>query len=103
MYLGKLVEVGGTDAIISRPRHPYTQALRSAVPIATPGMKKQRTILQGDVPSPVAPPSGCRFRTRCPIAQPACADAIPPLREIAPGQWVACHFAEETATGSGGS
>jgi len=96
MYLGKLVELGDTDVIITRPRHPYTQALRSAVPIPTPGLKKQRTVLMGDVPSPVAPPSGCRFRTRCPIARPACADEIPPLREIDPGHWVACLYAEET-------
>jgi oligopeptide transport system ATP-binding protein len=96
MYLGKLVEVGDTTTITTRPRHPYTQALRSAVPIPMPGMKQQRTVLEGDVPSPVAPPSGCRFRTRCPVARPDCADAIPPLREIEPGQWVACHYAEET-------
>jgi oligopeptide/dipeptide ABC transporter ATP-binding protein len=102
MYLGKLVEVGDTDAITNRPRHPYTQALRSAVPIPMPGMQKQRTVLEGDVPSPVAPPSGCRFRTRCPIARPNCADAVPELREIMPGQWVACHYAEETASVSGG-
>jgi len=96
MYLGKLVELGETDVITNRPRHPYTQALRSAVPIPTPGLKKERTVLMGDVPSPVAPPSGCRFRTRCPIARPDCADAIPPLREIDPGHWVACFYAEET-------
>jgi len=96
MYLGKLVELGDTDTITNRPRHPYTQALRSAVPIPMPGMKQQRTVLEGDVPSPVAPPSGCRFRNRCPIARADCADAIPPLREIEPGQWVACHYAEET-------
>jgi oligopeptide transport system ATP-binding protein len=102
MYLGKLVEVGDTDTITNRPRHPYTQALRSAVPIAMPGMKQQRTVLEGDVPSPVAPPSGCRFRTRCPIARPDCADSIPQMREIEPGQWVACHYAEVTANVSGG-
>jgi oligopeptide transport system ATP-binding protein len=96
MYLGKLVELGTAEQITLRPRHPYTQALLSAVPIPRPGLKKNRTILAGDVPSPVAPPSGCRFRTRCPIARPNCADAIPPLREIEPGHWVACHYAEET-------
>src|SRR5438094_1188210 len=66
MYLGKLVELGSTEQIVTRPRHPYTQALLSAVPIPKPGAKKQRTILTGDVPNPIAPPSGCRFRTRCP-------------------------------------
>jgi oligopeptide transport system ATP-binding protein len=96
MYLGKLVELATTEVITDRPRHPYTQALRSAVPIPQPGLKKERTVLEGDVPSPVAPPSGCRFRTRCPIARDACANEIPPLREIEPGHWVACLYAEET-------
>jgi len=96
MYLGKLMELGSTDVVTNRPRHPYTQALRSAVPIARPGAKKDRTILSGDVPSPVAPPSGCRFRTRCPIAREACATEVPPLREIEPDHWVACLYAEET-------
>jgi oligopeptide transport system ATP-binding protein len=96
MYLGKLVELGTAEQITLRPRHPYTQALLSAVPIPRPGLKKNRTILAGDVPSPVAPPSGCRFRTRCPIARPNCGDAIPPLREVEPGHWVACYYAEET-------
>jgi oligopeptide transport system ATP-binding protein len=96
MYLGKLVELGTTEQIVTRPRHPYTQALLSAVPIPKPGAKKQRTILTGDVPNPVSPPSGCRFRTRCPIARASCADAIPGLREIEPGHWVACYYAEET-------
>jgi oligopeptide transport system ATP-binding protein len=96
MYLGKLMELSTTDVIIDRPRHPYTQALRSAVPIPQPGLKKERTVLEGDVPSPVAPPSGCRFRTRCPIAREACANEVPPLREIEAGHWVACLYAEET-------
>ena len=96
MYLGKLVELGTTEQIISRPRHPYTQALLSAVPVPKPGLKKQRTILTGDVPNPISPPSGCRFRTRCPIAQPNCADSVPPMEQVEPGHWVACFYADET-------
>jgi oligopeptide/dipeptide ABC transporter ATP-binding protein len=96
MYLGKLVEVGTTEQITTRPRHPYTRALLSAVPIPRPGLAKNRTILTGDVPSPIAPPSGCRFRTRCPIARANCGDAIPLLEEVEPGHWVACYYAEET-------
>jgi oligopeptide/dipeptide ABC transporter ATP-binding protein len=100
MYLGKLVEVGTTEQIISHPRHPYTQALLSAVPVPAPGVKKAaangRIVLKGDVPSPVNPPSGCRFRTRCPIAHDDCAADPPGLREIEPGHWVACFYAQET-------
>jgi oligopeptide/dipeptide ABC transporter ATP-binding protein len=96
MYLGKLVELGSTEQVVTRPRHPYTQALLSAVPIPKPGFKKQRTILTGDVPNPINPPSGCRFRTRCPIARENCGDAIPVLSEVEPGHWVACYYADET-------
>jgi peptide/nickel transport system ATP-binding protein/oligopeptide transport system ATP-binding protein len=96
MYLGKLVELGSTEQVVTRPRHPYTQALLSAVPIPKPGLKKQRTILTGDVPSPVSPPSGCRFRTRCPVARPNCGDAVPGMTEVEPGHWVACYYADET-------
>jgi oligopeptide/dipeptide ABC transporter ATP-binding protein len=98
MYLGKLVEVGTTDQIINHPRHPYTRALLSAVPIPAPGARPRasgRTVLKGDVPSPVNPPSGCRFRTRCPIAREACATSVPPLRKIESGHDVACFYAEE--------
>jgi oligopeptide transport system ATP-binding protein len=94
MYLGKLVELGTTERICTRARHPYTKALLSAVPIPAPGAKKERIVLGGDVPSPVHPPSGCRFRTRCPIARDDCAAAIPPLREVEPGHWVSCFYAE---------
>src|SRR5581483_4018667 len=94
MYLGKLVELGTTEQICTRARHPYTKALLSAVPIPAPGAKKERIVLGGDVPSPVHPPSGCRFRTRCPIARDDCAAAIPPLREVEPGHWASCFYAE---------
>ena len=94
MYLGKLVELGTTEQICTRARHPYTRALLSAVPIPVPGAKKERIVLGGDVPSPVHPPSGCRFRTRCPVARDDCAAAIPPLREVEPGHWVSCFYAE---------
>ena len=97
MYLGKLVELGTTEQITTRPRHPYTQALLSAVPVAKPGLKRRvQMMLKGDVPSPVNPPSGCRFRTRCPIARDDCAANVPTLREIEPEHWVACFYAEET-------
>jgi len=92
MYLGKLVEVGESDGIFYNPRHPYTQALLGAIPL--PQVDDQElVVLQGTVPSPVNPPSGCRFHTRCPLAQDICRREAPPLREIHPGHWVACHFA----------
>ena len=93
MYLGKLVEVASAEDVYSDPRMPYTRALLSAIPNADPAVRKQRIILQGDVPSPINPPSGCPFRTRCWLAQDICAEEIPPLREVAPNHWAACHFA----------
>ena len=96
MYLGKLVETGTTAEIYDNPKHPYTQALLSAIPIPTVGGKRrERVILQGDVPSPLNPPSGCPFHPRCPIANlPRCSTEVPVFEQKSPGHWVACHYAD---------
>jgi oligopeptide transport system ATP-binding protein len=92
MYLGIIVEVTDRNELYTNPLHPYTQALLSAIPVADPVYSEihQRTILQGDVPSPVNPPSGCRFRTRCPIADEYCSQQKPELKQISPGHYAAC-------------
>jgi oligopeptide transport system ATP-binding protein len=96
MYLGKVMELSGRRSLYEDPLHPYTKALLSAVPVPDPTVKKTRILLKGDIPTPLNPPSGCVFHTRCPIAQfPICSTEVPPLLEHKPGQFAACHFAGE--------
>ena len=90
MYLGRVMEIASSRDLYANPRHPYTQALLSAVPIPDPTVRRERVILQGDIPSPLNPPSGCVFRTRCPVATSACAGDVPPLTERGPGHFAAC-------------
>jgi len=94
MYLGKVVELSDAKSVVRAPKHPYTQALISAVPVVDPDSKRQRIVLPGDVPSPINPPSGCPFHPRCPVAEARCKKEIPALREVAPGHWAACHLAK---------
>ena len=97
MYLGKAAELADDNTLYETPAHPYTHSLLSAIPVADPDLERarKRIILEGDLPSPANPPSGCRFHTRCPIAQELCTTDEPPFREVAPRHWAACHFALE--------
>lgn len=101
MYLGQLVEVGSREEVFSHPRHPYTQALLAAAPLADPERQRARTpvLLGDDLPSAMDPPSGCRFHTRCPVAVPRCAEEVPTLRTVDGGATVACHLVEQDGTG----
>jgi oligopeptide/dipeptide ABC transporter ATP-binding protein len=95
MYLGTIVEMATSERLYGTPRHPYSVSLLSAIPVPDPERRRSRIVLKGDVPSPANPPSGCRFHPRCFMAQPVCSRDEPLLREVQPGHWSACHFAEQ--------
>jgi oligopeptide/dipeptide ABC transporter ATP-binding protein len=92
MYLGRIVELADKETLFTRPLHPYTEALLSAAPVPDPRAKREKMIIEGDVPSPINPPKGCHFHTRCPYAEPRCRIEEPLLREVAPKHWAACHL-----------
>ena len=98
MYLGRIVELADKRSLFATPQHPYTEALLSAVPVPDPNAKPQRIILQGDVPSPMKPPPGCHFHTRCPYAEARCRTEVPLMREVQPGHFAACHLRPGTTT-----
>ncbi len=95
MYLGEIVELAEKESLFESPKHPYTKALLSAIPVADPTIKKKRILLEGDIPSPINPPEGCKFSTRCPYAKELCFKKEPETREIKKGHFIACHYAEE--------
>jgi peptide/nickel transport system ATP-binding protein len=101
MYLGKLVELGPSEALFHQPLHPYTQALFGAIPQPVVDNRRELTVLEGNVPSPVDPPPGCRFHTRCPLAQEICRQEPPEFRQVRPGRFVACHFVEPDQSSGG--
>ncbi|MDE0829393.1 MAG: ABC transporter ATP-binding protein, partial [Vicinamibacterales bacterium] len=92
MYLGKIMEIAPSNALYRTPNHPYTEALLSAVPVPEPGRQRKRTVLSGDIPSPIDPPSGCVFRSRCPRAEAICAEEVPHLKKVGPDHFSACHL-----------
>jgi oligopeptide transport system ATP-binding protein len=94
MYLGKVVELSDARSLVDSPKHPYTQALLSAVPVVDPDSKRQRIVLPGDIPSPIDPPGGCPFHPRCPVAEARCKREVPTFRELTSGHWAACHLAK---------
>ena len=92
MYLGKIVELTDRRKLFEEPLHPYTQALLSAAPVPDPKSRRRRIILKGDIPSPINPPGGCPFHTRCPVVEPRCRTEVPPMKTVAAGHDVACHL-----------
>jgi oligopeptide/dipeptide ABC transporter ATP-binding protein len=95
MYLGRIVQLAAAEALYRDPRHPYTEALLSAIPRSHPKQRREPIVLSGDVPNPASPPSGCHFHPRCRFARDICRTEAPPLRQVQPGHVAACHFAEE--------